>query len=188
MTETLQTVLCTHRTRWQRHTTHGLNGKCSVAALDRLRSPFDIDGYKTKPAEVEILYSCDDYTQLSISIHEGRNRQIRKMCEQTGLKLTKLQSSSRGKAWVGRPQARQVESAHWAGIASAIRRKQIKSILKTDFLPQTSLILQVWGKKIAKKLLQFSENKSKLSPCFNWRWYLMEKDLLAILSEGSRKF
>ena len=78
-----------------------VNGKCSVAALDRLRSPFDIDGYKTKPAEVEILYSCDDYTQLSISIHEGRNRQIRKMCEQTGLKLTKLKRVAEGKLELG---------------------------------------------------------------------------------------
>ncbi len=78
-----------------------VNGKCSDAALDRLRAPFNIDGYKTKPAEVEILYSCDDYTQLSISIHEGRNRQIRKMCEQTGLKLTKLKRVAEGKLELG---------------------------------------------------------------------------------------
>ena len=78
-----------------------VNGKCSDAALDRLRAPFNIDGYETKPAEVEILYSCDDYTQLSISIHEGRNRQIRKMCEQTGLKLTKLKRVAEGKLELG---------------------------------------------------------------------------------------
>lgn len=78
-----------------------VNGKCSVAALDRLRAPFNIDGYETKPADVEIIYSGDDYTQLSISIHEGRNRQIRKMCEQTGLKLTKLKRVAEGKLELG---------------------------------------------------------------------------------------
>lgn len=78
-----------------------VNGKCSVAALDRLRAPFNIDGYETKPADVEIIYSGDDYTQLSISIHEGRNRQIRKMCEQTGLKLTKLKRVAEGKLCLG---------------------------------------------------------------------------------------
>ena len=78
-----------------------VNGKCSDAALDRLRAPFDIDGYETKPAEVEVIYSCDDYTKLSISIHEGRNRQIRKMCEQAGLKLTKLRRVAEGKLCLG---------------------------------------------------------------------------------------
>lgn len=73
-----------------------LSGKCSDAALKRLREPFDIDGYETKPAEVEVIYSCADYTQLSISIHEGRNRQIRKMCEQVGVKLTKLKRVAEG--------------------------------------------------------------------------------------------
>lgn len=78
-----------------------VNGKCSDEVLDRLRVPFDIDCYETKPAEVEALYSCADYTQLSISIREGRNRQIRKMCEQTGLKLTKLRRVAEGKLCLG---------------------------------------------------------------------------------------
>ena len=78
-----------------------ISGKCSDAALTRMRMPFDIDGYETKPAEVEIIYSCADYTQLSISIHEGRNRQIRKMCEQTGLKLIKLKRVAEGKLELG---------------------------------------------------------------------------------------
>lgn len=78
-----------------------VSGKCSDKMLDRLRAPFDIDGYETKPAEVEVMYTCDDYTQLSISIHEGRNRQIRKMCQQTGLKLTKLKRVAEGKLELG---------------------------------------------------------------------------------------
>ena len=60
----------------------------------RLRAPFNIDGYETKPAEVEILYSCDDYTQLSISIHEGRNRQIRRMCEELGIEVARLKRTA----------------------------------------------------------------------------------------------
>ena len=76
-------------------------GRCSDTALNRLCEPFDVDGYETKPAEVEVIYACDDYTQLSISIHEGRNRQIRKMCEQAGLKLTKLRRVAEGKLKLG---------------------------------------------------------------------------------------
>lgn len=78
-----------------------IKGACSETALKVLRSSLVIDGYRISPAEVEIIKACDDYTQLSICIHEGRNRQIRKMCDCAGLKLTKLKRVSEGSLSLG---------------------------------------------------------------------------------------
>ncbi len=73
-----------------------VKGRCSETALEVLRSPLVIDGYRIRPADVEIIKTAEDYTQLSICIHEGRNRQIRKMCDCAGLSLTKLKRVSEG--------------------------------------------------------------------------------------------
>ena len=78
-----------------------VKGKFSETALKVLESPLVIDGYRISPAEVKIIRSDEDYTQLSIRIHEGRNRQIRKMCDCAGLKLTKLKRVSEGSLSVG---------------------------------------------------------------------------------------
>lgn len=78
-----------------------VKGKLSETALKVLESPLVIDGYRISPAEVKIIRSDEDYTQLSIRIHEGRNRQIRKMCDCAGLKLTKLKRVSEGSLSVG---------------------------------------------------------------------------------------
>ena len=55
-----------------------------------MRSPLLIGGYRIRPAEVVVVKSDKNTTLLDVTIHEGRNRQIRKMCEQAGLKLTRL--------------------------------------------------------------------------------------------------
>lgn len=58
--------------------------------LKVLTSEMEIDGYKIKPVECKILRSKNGYTVLEMILHEGRNRQIRKMCEQVGLEITYL--------------------------------------------------------------------------------------------------
>ena len=55
-----------------------------------LRQPMEIDGYEIAPAEVEFHDLIPGGAVLDITIHEGRNRQVRKMCELAGLKVTKL--------------------------------------------------------------------------------------------------
>lgn len=67
-----------------------IKGSCSEASLELLRSPLVIDGYKIKPAEVIIAEQNTESTVLRITIHEGRNRQIRKMCELADVKLVRL--------------------------------------------------------------------------------------------------
>ncbi|OON99778.1 MAG: pseudouridine synthase [Epulopiscium sp. Nele67-Bin004] len=58
--------------------------------LSQLRNGVDIDGYVTAPAKVDILYIENNMTTLQITIHEGKNRQIRKMCEAVGHTVVKL--------------------------------------------------------------------------------------------------
>ena len=60
--------------------------------LDKLRNGVDIGGYITKEAGVNLL---DKYT-LEITISEGKNRQVRKMCENTGINLISLKRVSIG--------------------------------------------------------------------------------------------
>lgn len=48
------------------------------------------DGYTTRPAEVEILEVKDDRTVFYLTLYEGKNREIRKMCAALGLELLRL--------------------------------------------------------------------------------------------------
>ena len=70
-------------------------------ALPVLRSAMDIDGYIIRPAEVEILGMEDGKTLLSVTIHEGRNRQVRKMCEKASLRVHRLKRVAEGPLLLG---------------------------------------------------------------------------------------
>ncbi|MFA6947658.1 MAG: pseudouridine synthase [Eubacteriales bacterium] len=61
-----------------------------------LTSPMEIDGYRLRPIEAAVTDIDEDYTVLRVTLHEGRNRQIRKMCEQAGLNVTRLRRTSIG--------------------------------------------------------------------------------------------
>ncbi len=67
------------------------------AALPILRTPMEIDGYLIRPAEVEDLGNCT----LRFTIHEGRNRQIRKMCAAAGLRVLRLTRIAEGTLRLG---------------------------------------------------------------------------------------
>lgn len=64
------------------------------AALEPLSKPITIDGYVTRPAKVKLLQKGPRQSRLSITIHEGRNRQIRKMCAACGLTVDGLKRVS----------------------------------------------------------------------------------------------
>ncbi len=70
-------------------------------ALARLRAPMEIDGYRIRPAEVELVSEDPGGALLSITIHEGRNRQVRKMCALAGLKVTRLMRTAEGELSLG---------------------------------------------------------------------------------------
>lgn len=56
------------------------------SALRILTAPMELDGYRIRPAQVCVLGAGI----IEITIHEGRNRQVRKMCEAAGLKVERL--------------------------------------------------------------------------------------------------
>ena len=66
-------------------------------ALPLLRAPMEIDGYRIRPAEV--IRTGENV--LDITIHEGRNRQVRKMCDAAGLRVERLTRISEGPLKLG---------------------------------------------------------------------------------------
>ena len=67
-----------------------VEGVADLEHVLKLRKGVEIDGYLTKPAKVEIADVRERTTQLNITISEGKNRQIRRMCEAVGLPVIKL--------------------------------------------------------------------------------------------------
>lgn len=59
------------------------------------------DGERTLPAEVTLLRNNERYAWLSLSIREGKNRQVRKMCEAVGLPVVRLKRVSIGSLQLG---------------------------------------------------------------------------------------
>ncbi len=59
-------------------------------ALTVLKSPIEIDGKMTRPADVNVLRENAEGGLLHITIREGRNRQIRRMCEAAQLRVVRL--------------------------------------------------------------------------------------------------
>lgn len=75
-----------------------LHGIITNEAVDNLRQGVEIDDYITRPAKVKILKTDTEknISRLEITIHEGKNRQVRKMCEAVGSKVIALHRTKIG--------------------------------------------------------------------------------------------
>ncbi len=78
-----------------------VKGKISDEQLSILNKSMIIDGYKIRPCNVSIEDFTTENHLLRFVLHEGRNRQIRKMCEAAGLFVTRLKRISVGKIYLG---------------------------------------------------------------------------------------
>lgn len=67
-----------------------VTGNINMETLNKLRRGVVIDGVKTSPAKVEVIGATQLGTRLEITIHEGRNRQVRKMFESVGCIVKRL--------------------------------------------------------------------------------------------------
>lgn len=67
-----------------------VSGKCTGEELAALNGPMTIDGYAIRPVKVSLCGRRQNHAILKFTLSEGRNRQIRKMCEAVGLNVTRL--------------------------------------------------------------------------------------------------
>ena len=82
-----------------------VSGSVSQQALSALRAPMVLDGYEILPVKTEIIAVSPSSTILEMTLYEGRNRQIRKMCESQQLKITRLCRVSLGNISLGSLEA-----------------------------------------------------------------------------------
>ena len=69
----------------------------SAAAAQALKMPIELDGYIIRTPEVRVIKPG----LLEITIHEGRNRQVRRMCEKAGMTVTRLKRVREGALQLG---------------------------------------------------------------------------------------
>ena len=67
-----------------------IHGKVDDSALLQLREGIDLDGRMTAPCDVTVLTAEENRTVLEFVLHEGRNRQIRRMCDYIGFPVRNL--------------------------------------------------------------------------------------------------
>ena len=91
--------------------------------VEQLREGVKIEDYTTKPAKVKILKtdSEKDISRLEITIHEGKNRQVRKMCETIGRKVLALHRSK-----IGNIGVKDIELGKWR----YLNQKEIQQLMK----------------------------------------------------------
>lgn len=100
-----------------------VKGELSQKAVDRLSNGIVIEGKKTAKAKVFQINRSKDITEFKITIHEGRKRQIRIMCDKVGHKVVYLSRLVQGPLTLGK-----LELGAWRLLTS----REIQQIKKID--------------------------------------------------------
>ena len=67
----------------------------------KLSRPVELDGYTIRPPKVKLIRADGTKAKFQITIHEGRNRQVRRMCEAAGMTVTRLKRIKEGNLSLG---------------------------------------------------------------------------------------
>ena len=100
-----------------------VKGIVQNSEVEQLRKGVKIDDYTTKPAKFKILKTDTekDISRLEITIHEGKNRQVRKMCEAVNRKVLALHRSK-----IGGIGVKDIELGKWR----YLRENEIQKLVK----------------------------------------------------------
>lgn len=108
------------------HPSHGVDkvylayvdGHVTAEQMTGMTLPIEIDGKMTSPAQVRKAAYNQFETALEVTIHDGRNRQVRRLCEREGLIVRKLTRVGEGPLLLG-----DLEEGKWRRLSDKELRK-----------------------------------------------------------------
>ena len=94
--------------------------------LDRLRAVRELDGEKIAPVGVELVSRNETSSVVKFTLSEGKNREIRRICETVGVYITKLKRISMGPLRLGDMKTgeyRELNSSELRALKNAVKGK-----------------------------------------------------------------
>lgn len=131
-----------------------VTGNINMDTLLQLRHGVYIDGAKTSPAKVEVIGATQLGTKLEITIHEGRNRQVRKMFEAVGCIVKRLKRTREAGLNLGH-----VPLGRWRKLTES-EVNMLKKI-GTGKKSSRETSRNIFGKELAKKHIDSNRNKTR---------------------------
>ncbi|MCI6277265.1 MAG: rRNA pseudouridine synthase [Clostridium sp.] len=90
-----------------------VSGVFTPLEMSKFKKGVDIGGYVTAPSDIEVIYKGEDSSKVKIVIHEGKNRQVRRMCSSLGHDVLTLKRVALGKLNLG-----DLEKGKWRHLTS----------------------------------------------------------------------
>jgi 23S rRNA pseudouridine2605 synthase len=117
------------------HPSHGVEktylaevtGRVEPGVIRALREGVDLDDGRTAPARVHVVQSASERSAIELTIHEGRNRQVRRMCAAVGLNVVRLVRTR-----LGAVQDSRLAPGRWRPLEAGEVRALYASALETQ--------------------------------------------------------
>ena len=89
--------------------------------MEKLKDPIELDGYRIRPPRVRLIQPMGSRAVIEVTIHEGRNRQVRRMCQAAGMEVARLKRIAEGPVTLG-----QLKTGSWRHLTV----EEIKKLLR----------------------------------------------------------